>query len=280
MSTTTFAARGWAALEQHGPLCVGLDPHPGLLRDWGLADSAEGLRQFCDVVLDAAAGRVAAVKPQSAFFERHGSAGIAVLEGVLSELRSAGTLSLLDVKRGDVDSTMTAYAQAYLADVAPLAADAVTLSPYLGYGSLRPAVELAGRSGRGVFVVALTSNAEGPGVQHVGAPSVAARVVAEAAADNAGAEPVGHVGLVVGATVGAAPQQLGIDLAAANALVLAPGVGAQGGTPTDLAATFAGVRGRVLASVSRDLLRAGPDPGTLRAALDRWSADLARALHE
>ncbi len=116
------------------------------------------------------------VKPQSAFYERFGSRGIAVLERVVAESRAAGALVLLDVKRGDIGSTSQAYADAYLDPAAPLACDAVTLSPYLGFGSLDPFVDTARRHGAGLFVLALTSNKEGPEVQHAahrraGAPS-------------------------------------------------------------------------------------------------------------
>ena len=165
-SRRSFGARLADAMEDHGPLCVGIDPHPSLLEAWGLADSAAGLRDFALRTVDAVGGRVGAVKPQSAFFERHGSAGIAVLEETLAALRDVGTLSVLDVKRGDIGSTMAGYAQAYLSDGAPLAADSITVSPYLGYGSLNPALDLAEASGRGVFVLALTSNPEGAAVQH------------------------------------------------------------------------------------------------------------------
>ena len=131
-SRRSFGARLADAMEDHGPLCVGIDPHPSLLEAWGLADSAAGLRDFALRTVDAVGGRVGAVKPQSAFFERHGSAGIAVLEETLAALRDVGTLSVLDVKRGDIGSTMAGYAQAYLSDGAPLAADSITVSPYLG----------------------------------------------------------------------------------------------------------------------------------------------------
>jgi orotidine-5'-phosphate decarboxylase len=273
-----FGGRACAAMERLGPLCAGLDPSPTLLDRWGLPDTAEGLRRFCATAVEAYAGRVAAVKPQAAFFERHGSAGVAVLEQVLAELRSAGTLTVLDAKRGDIGSTMQAYAESYLADDAPLAADAVTLSPYLGYGSLRPAIDLARATGRGVFVLALTSNPEGASVQHAGAPAVAARIAAAARADNSGHTPAGPVGLVVGATVGSAPGDLGIDLEAANGLLLTPGVGAQGARPADLAAAFGPAARRVLAPVSRALLEHGPDVGALRAAADRLAGELAAAL--
>lgn len=273
-----FGARMTSAMERHGPLCVGLDPHAGLLEQWGLPDTADGVRRFTDTVLEAVAGQVAAVKPQAAFFERHGAAGVQVLEDALVRLRGSGTLSLLDAKRGDIGSTMGAYAEAYLADGAPMAADAVTVSPYLGYGSLRPAIDLAADTGRGVFVLALTSNPEGADVQHQGDPSVAARVVRAAAEDNAGASPAGHVGLVVGATVGPQATRLGLDLAAANGILLAPGIGAQGARPADLRSGFGDARSRVLAPVSRGLLVSGPTVAGLRDAADRLTEELSAAL--
>ncbi|GGK74252.1 orotidine-5'-phosphate decarboxylase [Ornithinimicrobium pekingense] len=273
-----FGARLAAAMEERGPLCVGLDPHAHLLADWGLPDSAEGLRTFSRTVLDAVTGECAAVKPQSAFYERHGSAGVAVLEEVLQACRQRGVLTVLDVKRGDIGSTMGAYATAYLADGAPLAADSVTLSPYLGYGSLRPALDLARAGGRGVWVLGLTSNPEGADVQLVGDPPVAARVAAAVAADNTGLMPFGDIGLVVGATLPRTPAELGIDLAATGAPVLAPGVGAQGAGPEDVARTFAALRERVLVPISRGVSSAGPDPEGLRALARDWSARLQRAL--
>ncbi|WP_153399132.1 orotidine-5'-phosphate decarboxylase, partial [Ornithinicoccus halotolerans] len=238
-SPAAFADRAVAAMERHGPLCVGVDPHPGLLREWGLSDDPAGLARFCEIAVEALAGHVAAIKPQAAFFERHGSAGVAVLEELLAELARRHTLTVLDAKRGDIGTTMAAYAEATLADGAPLAADAVTVSPYLGYGSLRPAIDLARRTGRGVFVLALTSNPEGASVQRRGEPTVAGTVASAAAADNTGARPCGPVGLVVGATGTDLPADAGVDLAALNGLLLAPGLGSQGGTPADLARRFA-----------------------------------------
>ncbi|MCT1722607.1 orotidine-5'-phosphate decarboxylase [Kocuria marina] len=173
-----------------GPLCVGIDPHPSLLDAWGLPATANGLERFALGVLEAAAERCAAVKPQVALFEAYGSAGFAVLERVLRESRAAGLLSIADAKRGDIGSTMAAYASAWLSDDSPLAADAVTLSPYLGFESLRPALDLARETGRGTFVLALTSNPEGASVQHVGGTgSVAGSVLAAIARENATAQP-------------------------------------------------------------------------------------------
>ena len=187
-----FGERLAAAVAAHGPLCVGIDPHPGLLAEWGLADDWRGLERFALTCVDALAGHVAVVKPQSAFFERHGSRGIAVLERVLAGLAAQArpgvlaTLSLLDVKRGDIGSTMDGYADAYLAVGAPLGADAVTLSPYLGFGALASAIRTADDAGRGVFVLARTSNAEGGDVQLAdrAGRSVAQGIVDAAAAAN------------------------------------------------------------------------------------------------
>lgn len=259
----SFGRRLRAAMDTHGPVCVGIDPHPALLAAWGLADDADGLRRFGAAVVEALGGRVAALKPQAALFERHGSAGVAALEEVLAAARAAGTLSVLDAKRGDIGSTMTGYADAYLRPGAPLEADAVTLSPYLGFGSLRPALDAAAAQGKGVFVLALTSNPEGAAVQHArtaDGASVAGHVVAGAAAENAADPdaPLGHVGLVVGATTGAAVADLGLDLAASRAPLLAPGVGAQGAGATELRAVFGPARRQVLASTSRGVLAGGP----------------------
>ena len=256
-----FGARLAAAMDAAGPLCVGIDPHAALLAAWGLPDDVGGLREFSLRVVDALGGAVAALKPQAAFFERHGSRGLAVLEEVLATSRAAGTLTIVDAKRGDIGSTMAGYGDAFLADGSPLAGDAVTVSPYLGFGSLAPALERASASGRGVFVLCLTSNPEGRQVQHaVGADgvSVAASVAAQAAALNEGAGPMGSVGLVVGATVGDAVRDTGTDLDAVNGPLLAPGVGAQGAGPAELAQVFGAARGTVLASSSRGVLGAGP----------------------
>ncbi|MEN3357317.1 MAG: orotidine-5-phosphate decarboxylase [Mycobacteriales bacterium] len=354
--TEAFGARLRAAVAARGPLCVGIDPHAALLRDWGLPDDPTGLERFARAAVDAIAGEVAVVKPQSAFFERFGSRGIAVLERVLADIRAAGALALLDVKRGDIGSTMAAYAAAYLDPASPLAADAVTASPYLGLGSLRPLFDAARAAGAGVFVLALTSNPEGGQVQRAVGPdgrTVAAGILAGigalnqaelagpaampaptaasglpggaglpgghvsrggtaragaaagggfgagpwpdpagdgaergpgpaggAAAVPAGgpqrdAEPLlGSVGAVIGATLADGPDPA--DLAALRGPILAPGLGAQGGTVADLARLFGPVLPAVLPSASREVLAHGPDPAALRAAVGRLAGELAR----
>lgn len=265
-----FGSRLAAAMAARGPLCVGIDPHPGLLADWGLNDDVAGLERFSLTVVEAVGTLAAAVKPQVALYERQGSAGMAVLERTLAAASDAGVLSIADAKRGDIGSTMAAYADAWLRDGSTLAADSVTLSPYLGFESLRPALDLAAEYGRGVFVLALTSNPEGKSVQHVGgSESVARRIVDAAANENrryAGA--MGSVGLVVGATIGDALVKLGLDLGAVRGPILAPGLGAQGATPADLRATFGDAYPAVLATSSRGILAAGPTIARLRSAAE------------
>lgn len=275
---TPFGDRLRSAMQASGPLCVGIDPHPALLEAWGLDDTAEGVRSFSLRVVEAMSGVAAIVKPQVALYERFGSAGFAALEETLAAAKSAGLLSLADAKRGDIGSTMAAYASAWLDDSSPLASDAVTLSPYLGYESLRPALDLASATGRGVFVLGLTSNPEGPSVQHVGGEnSVAKSIIDQVTKDNAAAEDLGHVGLVVGATIGDAPEKLGIDLTASKAPLLTPGLGAQGATAQDIAKSFASSYAQVLGTSSRDILKEGPTVAALRKKALRVRDELLAA---
>ncbi|MGW1428923.1 orotidine-5'-phosphate decarboxylase [Streptomyces sp. NPDC002431] len=276
MSPEPFGARLRRAMDTRGPLCVGIDPHASLLTGWGLADNVAGLERFTRTVVEALADRVAVLKPQSAFFERFGSRGIAVLEKAVAEARSAGALVLMDAKRGDIGSTMGAYAATYLDPASPLFSDAVTVSPYLGFGSLRPALDAAAASGAGVFVLALTSNPEGAEVQRATAADgrpLAQLMLDRMAEENAGARPLGSVGAVVGATLGDA----GVDLAI-NGPLLAPGIGAQGATPADLPGVFGDAVGNVVPSVSRGVLRAGPDAAGLRGAAERLTDEIRTAL--
>lgn len=271
-----FSERLAAAVRARGPLCAGIDPHPALLDEWDLPQNVAGLERFAMTCVEALAGEVAVIKPQSAFFEAHGAAGVAVLERTIAGAREAGALVLLDVKRGDIGSTMAAYARAYLGDGSPLAADAVTLSPYLGFGSLDPAFELAEQTGRGVFVLALTSNPEGAGVQRarVDGGTIAQSIVDAAAGRNAGASPTGDVGLVIGATV----RDAELDLSGLNGPILAPGFGAQGATVDDLRRVFGPALPAVLPASSRDIIRHGPDVAALRNAVAAVRRDLSGAV--
>lgn len=267
-STPTFGQRLGEVAAERGRLCVGIDPHAGLLRDWGLADDVTGLREFSSRCVEAFADTAALVKPQVAFYERFGSAGFAVLEETIATLRGAGCLVVADAKRGDIGSTMAGYAQAWLGEGSPLLSDAVTVSPYLGVGALAPILELAEEHGRGVFVLAATSNPEAVALQsttgHDGR-SLAQRIVDEVAEGNAVHQAQGrpgNLGVVVGATLTAPP-----DLSQLNGPVLMPGVGAQGAGVEDVDRIAAGVADLAFPNVSRGILRAGPDPAALRKSL-------------
>lgn len=259
----SFGSRLARQIGERGPLCVGIDPHPELLQSWGLPVTAEGLAQFCETVVEALAEQVAVLKPQSAFFERFGSAGIAVLESIIRQCRERGALVLLDVKRGDIGTTAQAYAQAYLHPDSPLFSDAVTVSPYPGFAAAQPFLDQALAHGGGVFVLAATSNADGrqlQGARTERGETVAQSITDQVSAANADASPFGSVGVVVGVTAGSA----GVDLSRLGGPVLAPGLGAQGGRAEDLAVVFAGVRGLVLPSTSREVLARGPAVADLR----------------
>ena len=272
--TPSFGERLVAAGAERGRLCVGIDPHPHLLEDWGLSVDVDGLRTFTLRCVEAFAETAAAVKPQVAFFERFGSRGFAVLEEALAGLREQGCLSLADAKRGDIGSTMAGYAQAWLGEDSPLRSDAVTVSPYLGVGALSPVFDLAEHTGRGVFVLAATSNPEAVALQSlsVDGRSVAQRVVDELAQRNASAAgpdtTVGALGVVVGATLEAPPA-----LDQLNGPVLLPGVGAQGATPADVRELTAAAPELGFANVSRAILSQGPNVSDLRKAVVDTAAE-------
>lgn len=259
----SFGSRARAAMAAYGPACVGIDPHSSLLESWGFGDTLEGLDRFSEVCVEAFAGQVGFVKPQSAFFERFGARGVAILERTIGDLRHTGSLVILDVKRGDIGSTAAAYADAYLDEDSPMAADAITVSPFLGFGSLTPFFDVAAKNDAGVFVLALTSNKEAPEVQHAanGDSTVAGTILENLRLLNAGAEPTGSFGAVVGATIGDTTEDLAI-----NGPLLVPGFGAQGGTEADLRRLFGAVWDDVIVSTSRAVLSSGPDVATLREA--------------
>lgn len=271
---TAYADRLATLTAQRGSLCVGIDPHAKLLDSWGLTQDAAGVERFGRTVVEALGQQVAVFKPQVAFFERFGSAGLAALERVLADIRATGALSIADAKRGDIGSTNAGYAAAWLDPASPLVADALTISPYLGFEALRPLLDAALGNGRGVYVLARTSNPEGAGLQlsrDEQGRSVAQQMVDAADAENrrAGTD---YVGLVVGAT----HTDLGCDPTSFTGSLLVPGVGAQGGTIEGVRASFGAAFPHVLASVSRDVLGHGPTAAGLQSATVRL-LDMLRA---
>ncbi len=251
----TFATRFLATVAESGRLCVGIDPHDGLLDTWGLPRTAEGVREFGLRTVDAVAGRAGIVKPQVAFFERYGSAGYAALEAVIAAARAAGLFVIADVKRGDIGSTMDSYGAAWLTPGSPLEADAMTAVAYQGLGSLSGPLALAEQHDKGVIVVTATSNPESIPTQT--ARRADGRSVAAALVEDVRALP-GSAGLVIGATVelgdyGLSPSAFG------EVPILAPGFGAQGAHLGDLARVFGAATPHVAVHVSRDVLAAGPE---------------------
>jgi orotidine-5'-phosphate decarboxylase len=280
----SFATRFAAVRAAHGPLVFGLDPSGDLLDAWGVGDNADGLDRFADIVLEAVApdgagSPVGLVKPQSAFYERHGWRGIRTLQRLVSSAREAGLLVILDVKRGDVGSTNDAYAEAYLGKGAPLAADAITVHPYLGLGAMGTFVSRAHESGSCLLVVIRSSNPEGRAIQTAltaAGLSVEQQLLSDIRALNNRLAParIGPVGAVISPTH-MDPQ---LDLAAADCLFLAPGIGTQGATPADVATVFAACPDRVMPSASRSLLQAGPDVSRLRDAVAALASEFRSRL--
>ena len=278
----SFGERLSAVFAGRGHLCLGIDPHTFLLEGWGLPDTPGGVREFSLRAVEAAAGAVGIVKPQVAFFERHGSAGYAVLEEVLAVARAAGLLVIADAKRGDVGSTVAAYGASWLTPGSPLEADAMTVSAYQGVGSLREVVDLASAGGKGLFVLAATSNPESVEGQtavrdrgEFSGRTVAAGIVEEVHQLNA-ATP-GSVGVVIGATVRVADYGIHADHLSSTP-ILAPGFGEQGAMLSDVRALYGAVASNVIANVGRGVLRSGPDgvAGELARQADELREALAR----
>ncbi|HEY1831742.1 MAG TPA: orotidine-5'-phosphate decarboxylase [Acidimicrobiales bacterium] len=271
----SFGDRVSAAAVALGPVCAGIDPWGELLERWDLPDNADGLHTFSDICVEAFAGTVPVIKPQVAFFERHGSAGIAALEHLIATARDQGLIVVADAKRGDIGTTSAAYAEAWLSASSPLAVDAMTVHPYLGYGALEPFIKVAAENHNGVIVVTRSSNPEGRSLQEAitaNGSSVENSILSDIASSNASPGiPPGTVGAVIGATL--PPSHF--PLSQLGGVILALGIGAQGAGPADVADRFAGCKpGTVLASASRSLLSLGPDVSRLRQA----AADLAGEL--
>lgn len=279
-----------SAIEAFGPLCVGIDPHPFLLADWGLEDSAEGAREFGLRVVDAAAGQVGIVKPQVAFFERHGSQGYAALEKVLGAARAAGLTVIADAKRGDIGSTVEAYGEAWLTPGSPLEADAMTIYAYQGVGSIAGMMRRAVENGKGLFVVAATSNPDARELQTAvlaGSGATVARAIIDGVtAFNVGSEsaraagsfaPVGSIGVVIGATL--TPSDYGIDVSTGYSPglpVLAPGFGEQGAKVSGLRDIYGALSPFTIVNEARGLLAAGPRG--IAAAIGERAAEVRAAL--
>jgi orotidine-5'-phosphate decarboxylase len=274
-----FGDRLTAVFDDLGQLCVGIDPHPYLLAQWGLDDSPTSLREFGLRVVSATAGLAGIVKPQVAFFERHGSAGYAALESVLAAARQAGLLVIADVKRGDLGTSVEAYGQAWLTPGSMLEADAMTISAYQGVGSIAAPMELALAGGKGLFVLAATSNPEAHDVQTAitaSGKSVASSIVGNVVQFNQTQTEKTHgsIGLVLGATVDFADYGIDLDQLASepSTPVLAPGFGHQGSRYADLETLYGSAAPFAVVAASRSILQAGPEG--IADAVARQSAEV------
>lgn len=276
MTSPNFGSR-LAALTGASRLCVGVDPHPSTLAEWGLDDSGEGLSAFSRAMLDAMVeSGVSITKPQVALFERHGVDGMRVLAQFIGEARSRSLLVIADVKRGDIGTSLAGYASAWLRPGGDFESDAMTAVAYQGVGSLEPAFHLAADAGKAVFVLGATSNpegwlvqsartAEGDTVSHSTVASTAERATRAPRSEGE------WLGVVVGATVDRG--QLGLDDEVFRDLgILAPGFGAQGVELSSLAEVFGALAPQVIPSVSRSV--AGSSPQGLVERIGRHQSEL------
>lgn len=279
-TSAPFYDRFKALVPARSAFCLGLDPTPALLAAFGLQDDVSGLKAFCEIVLEASEDTLALVKPQSAYFERFGPEGLMVLRDVIATFQSRGTLVLLDVKRGDIGSTLSAYAQACIGPQSAFGADAMTATAYLGFDALEPVFAHASQTGSGVFVVVASSNAEGRQLQDARLKD--GRSVAESLADdirllNTKQDDVKLAHAVVGATRDdlseAFFQRFG------GALILAPGIGAQGASLDNLPPALMSVRHTLIPTSARGVLQHGPDKTNLKTAITQH-CETARALSD
>ncbi len=278
-----FADRLLAAIDAKGsPVCVGLDPNLEKLPPELSGDPAARVEAFCLKVIEAVAQTVPAVKPQIAYFERLGSAGVAVFERVVAAARSAGLIVIGDVKRGDIGATAAQYAAAYLAG--EFALDAVTVNSYFGIDGLQPFIEVAGETGRGLFALVRTSNpsarqvqdfidAEGKAVfEHV------AECVAAAGSGLVGSSGYSAVGAVVGATYPDEARRLRELMP--RQIFLVPGYGAQGGTAADAVAGAADDGRGIIVNASRSVIYAFAKDENVATPWAEAVADAAKAFAE
>ena len=282
---SSFGSKLSDSFAKYGQLCVGIDPHASLLNDWGLSDDVRGLETFANAVLDATVSRVGIIKPQVSFFERHGSKGFAVLEKLAERAAQTDLLVIMDAKRGDIGTTMDAYFDAWLGKNAPFMCDALTVSPYLGFDSLKLTLSGAAERGKGVFVLAATSNPEGASVQRatIGTKTLARSIwdslsdINRVTAD--GKARYGSFGAVVGATLNLKSFGLedvleGQDSSATP--ILAPGFGAQGAELSTSKLLFGAAAKQVIHSVSRSVLQSGE--AGLAKSIESAKAELAVGL--
>jgi len=272
-----FGTKLHGAFEEFGHLCVGIDPHSSILESLQYGDSIDGLKEFSFAVLNSAIGSVAAIKPQVAFFERFGSKGFEVLAEICSIAKEENLLIIADAKRGDIGTTMDGYFEAWFGAKSGLYCDALTVSPYLGFESLKNSYEKWSDQSKGVFTLAATSNPEGFATQLAitNGHSLASEIVSLSETENAGSDELGNFGVVVGATIDF--SKFGLTNLNGKTPILAPGFGFQGAKLSDAKNIFGSSAGQVLYSVSRSITDGGI--GKIRSRISSANEELNAALN-
>ncbi len=260
--------------EIYGPLCVGFDPSHKVLQSWNLSPDYKGLRDFCDILLTAVVGNVGIIKPQVAFFELYGIEGLQVLKELIENAREQGLLVIADAKRGDIGSTVEAYGQAWLGPSSAFKADAITANAFLGFDALTPLIKIAEETATTVFVVVQSSNPEGKDIRNarIGDQTLSVHLAQRICDYNSQFleknHAVGPIGAVIGATLGSEAKETIEQLK--NCLFLVPGIGAQGGTITQLTNQFPQkLWQNIIPSISRAITDAG-----------RKNVDLKMCIHD
>lgn len=279
-----FAARLTEGVRRHGPLCVGVDPHAGMVPALFGGDTAKGLEYWGRALVEVAAGRVAVIKPQAGFFERLGPGGMASLAAITHAAREAGLLVLMDAKRGDIGSTAEGYAEVYLGKAAFFESDAVTVNPYMGLDTLEPFAKRAEANGKGIVVLVRTSNPGAADFQMLdtgGQPLYIRIAEALRPLTDRLMSPCdwSNLMMVVGAT--APDEARRVRAAAPKAMFLVPGYGAQGADPRDALAGLV-TRGNLVEGGVVSASRSVNFPAAAAGAstVDAWQDAIASAIDD
>ncbi|MET3589553.1 orotidine-5'-phosphate decarboxylase [Bartonella silvatica] len=269
--------------EIYGPLCVGFDPSHKVLQSWNLSCDYKGLKEFCNILLTAAVGNVGIIKPQVAFFELYGAEGLQVLKELIKDAQEQGLLVLVDAKRGDIGSTVEAYGQAWLGPNSAFKADAITVNAFLGFDALIPMIKIAEETGTAVFVVVQSSNPEGKSIRNalIGEQTLSVHLAQRICAYNRQVleqnHSVGPIGAVIGATLGSEAKDTIEQLK--NSLFLVPGIGAQGGTITQLTQQFPqSLWQNIIPSISRSITDAGFNSFDLKTLIHKFAQQAKNTL--
>ena len=274
----SFADRLVETVRRDGPLCVGIDPHAGRIPELFGGDTPEGVANWAESVIECVTDRAGVVKPQVGLFERLGPEGFSALKRTLEAARAADLVCLTDAKRGDIGSTAEGYAKAYLSEDAPFPSDAVTVNPYMGLDTLEPFVRTAEENGKGVIVLARTSNPGSADFQSrdlEGAPLYARVVEAlnPLIQRLMGVSDWSGLMLVCGAT--GPDEARALRELAPKALFLVPGYGAQGAGAADAVAGFVGGEGGVVSASRSVTFPTGAQNAT---SLAEWRAAISEAI--